>query len=127
AAYRQPVIDDPGFRGMLDSVAPQASKKNLVLKYEVGFTRYLIARGYTFDTFIGSLYPFHPIFSNWYFRLLEEGFPLLKRYFLSENHYAIPGLHSWAERIREKMPGAAAAVKQQNLDRGVNPDARRRN
>lgn len=126
-AYRRPVIDDPEFRRLIDSVAWQASKKNLVLKYEVGFTRHLIARGYAFDTFVGSLYPFHPIFSNWYFRLLEEGFPLLKRYFLSENHYAIPGLHRWPERVREKIPGADVAVIQKNLDRVVDPERLYRN
>ncbi|KIQ97616.1 Glycosyltransferase [Lysobacter sp. A03] len=126
-AYRRPVIDDPEFRRLLDSVVPQDSKKNLILKYEVGFTRHLIARGYAFETFVGSLYPFHPIFTNWYFRLLDEGFPLLKRYLLSENHYAIPGLHDWAERIRHKIPEMDAEIIQNNLDRVVDPERLYRN
>src|SRR5690606_6282563 len=55
-AYRRPVIDDQQFRRMLDAVTVQESKLNLILKYEVGFTRHLIARGHAFDTFIDSLY-----------------------------------------------------------------------
>jgi CDP-glycerol glycerophosphotransferase (TagB/SpsB family) len=120
-ACRKPVIDSPGFRRLLESVAPQASKKNLVLKYEVGLTRYLVARGHAFDTFVGSLYPFHPLFTNWYFCLLDEGFPLLKRYLLSENHYGLPRLHEWADRIRDRMPGARIDLIQKNLERVVDP------
>lgn len=120
-AYRPPVIYDASFRRMLESVVAQDSKKNLVLKYEVGFTRHLIARRYAFDTFIDSLYPFHPIFTNWYFRLLDEGFPLLKRYLLSENHYAIPRLYDWADRVRQKVPDADIETIQRNLDRVVDP------
>jgi CDP-glycerol glycerophosphotransferase (TagB/SpsB family) len=118
-AARKPVIGDPGFRKMLDSVAPQDTKKSLVLKYEVGLTRYLVARGHAFDTFVTSLYPFHPLFTNWYFCLLDEGFPLLKRYLLAENHYGIPHLHDWADRIRARIPDARTDVVQKNLERVV--------
>lgn len=121
-AYRKPVIVDVEFRRLLDAVVAQESKKNLILKYEVGLTRHLIARGYAFDTFINALYPFHPIFSNWYFHLLGKGFPLLKRYFLSRNHYAVPGLHRWAERIREKIPGADTDAIRRNLERVTDPE-----
>lgn len=126
-AYRAPVVADAHFRRLLDSVGPQPSKRALVLKYEVGLTRHLIARGHAFDTFIDALYPFHPIFTNWYFRLLDKGFPLLKRYFLSENHYAVPGLHDWAERIREKVPGADIDAIRRNLARVVDPERLYRN
>lgn len=120
--YRHPVIEDPAFRKLIDGVAPQENKRRLILKYEVGLTRHLVARGHAFDTFVGALYPFHPVYTNWYFRLLDEGFPLLKRYLLSENHYAVPGLHRWAERIRQKIPGVDTDTIQRNLDRVVGPD-----
>lgn len=120
-AYRRPVIADRQFRRQLESVAIQDSKKNLVLKYEAGLTRLLIARGHAFDTFVSALYPFHPIFSTWYFSLLDEGFPLLKRYFLSENHYAVPALHDWVARIREKIPAADISTIEANLARVVDP------
>jgi CDP-glycerol glycerophosphotransferase (TagB/SpsB family) len=126
-AYRAPVLSDAHFRRLLESVVPGQSKKALVLKYEVGLTRHLIARGHAFDTFIGSLYPFHPIFSNWHFHLLGQGFPLFKRYLLSENHYAVPGLHDWAERVREKVPAADTGVIRRNLERVTDPERLHRN
>ncbi len=121
-AYRPPVVADGHFRRLLGSVGPEASKKILILKYEVGLTRHLIARGHAFETFIDALYPFHPIFTNWYFRLLEKGFPLFKRYFLSKNHHAVPGLHNWAERILEKVPEADVDTIRRNLERVTEPE-----
>jgi CDP-glycerol glycerophosphotransferase (TagB/SpsB family) len=121
-AYRQPVVGDPHFRTMLESVVAQDSKKTLILKYEVGITRHLIARGHAFDTFIEALYPFHPVFSNWYFRLLDKGFPLLKRYFLAENHYAVPGLHEWEARVLEKVPEADTSAIRRHLERVSDPE-----
>ncbi|QOW21681.1 rhamnan synthesis F family protein [Novilysobacter avium] len=126
-AYRRPVTSDPEFRNLIDSVVAQDNKRNIILKYEVGLTRHLIARGYAFDTFMPYLYPFHPMFTTWYFHLLGEGFPLLKRYLLSENHYFVPGLWNWKERILEKLPGADVDIIQRNLDRVVDPDRLHRN
>lgn len=120
-AYRTPVFRDEHFRRLFESVRQEESKRNLILKYEVGLTRHLIARGYVFDTFIGSLYPLHPVYSSWYFRLLEEGFPLLKRYLLSHNHYAVPGLHSWPERLLEKVPDVDTDPIRRNLERVTDP------
>lgn len=120
--YRQPVIQDVQFRRLLESVVAQEHKRNVILKYEVGLTRLLIARGFAFDTFVENLYPFHPLYTNWYFQLLDEGFPFLKRYLLAENHYRVPGLASWAERIRRKLPQADIDTIQRNLERVVDPD-----
>ena len=120
-AYRPPVIRDAQFRTLLESVVAQENKRNLILKYEVGLTRSLVARGFAFDTFVEHLYPFHPIYTNWYFRLLDEGFPFLKRYLLSENHYRVPRLFSWHERILRKLPHADVGTIQKNLDRVVDP------
>lgn len=121
-AFRGPVLADPGFRKLIDGVAAQSSKRNLILKYEVGLTRHLIARGHVFDTYVDALYPFHPVYTNWYFRLLDAGFPLLKRYLLSHNHYAVPGLYRWAERIRQKVPEADVDIIRRNLERVVDAD-----
>ncbi|MBW3550710.1 MAG: CDP-glycerol glycerophosphotransferase family protein [Proteobacteria bacterium] len=120
--YRRPVIGDAQFRRLLDTVVAQESKRTLILKYEIGLTRYLIAKGFAFDTFVEYLYPFHPIYSNWYFRLLEEGFPFLKRYFLSDNHYRVPALADWKARILRKVPGADVERIGRNLERVTDPD-----
>src|SRR5690606_36786877 len=120
-AYRRPVLEDAEFRRLIDGVAPQASKRNLIMKYEIGLTRHLIARGHAFDTFVGAMYPFHPVYTTWYFRLLDEGFPVLKRYLLSENLYVVPGLYRWADRIAQKIPDADLGPVKRNFERVVDP------
>ncbi len=105
-AFRRPVLDDPRFRALIDSVHEQPSKLLVIQKYEVGLTHLLIGRGFGFDTFITALYPFHPVFTSWYFELLREGFPLLKRYFLYQNHYDVPGLAEWKSMVTAVVPEA---------------------
>lgn len=126
-AYRQPVLRDPEFRRYLAAVTTQAGKRAVVLRYEVGMTRWLIQHGHAFDTFLAYLYPFHPVYTMWYFRLLDEGFPLLKRFLLSENHYRVPDLWRWPELIRTKVPGADIAAFQRNLDRVVDAERLQQN
>jgi CDP-glycerol glycerophosphotransferase (TagB/SpsB family) len=126
-AYRKPVINDSGFRKQLDSVAAQPNKQNIIQKYEIGLTRYLITRGMVFDTFIPDLYPFHPIYTNWHFRLIEEGFPLFKRYLLSSNHYQVPHLHRWKEKLQRILPGADTVVMERNLTRVTEPETLEKN
>lgn len=120
--YRKPVIADMHFRRIVNSVTGQASKRNVILKYESGITRHLLSAGHVMDTFIDDLYPFHPIYSNWYFQLLDEGFPFLKRYLLSENHYRIPGLDRWPEQVGQRFPTADIGAIQRNLERVVDPE-----
>lgn len=119
--YRRPVINDTKFRQLLDAVTGQQSKQNVILKYEVGLGRYLIHRGFVFDTLVGSLYPLHPIYTRWYFRLLDEGFPFLKRYLLTENHYRIPRLANWKERVLRKVPEANVDQIGFHLERVTDP------
>lgn len=105
-AFRQNVLRDEGFRRRLDAVVPQDGKLNTIRKYEIGLGRYLMASGHAFDTFIDHLYPFHPVYSESAFDLIAEGFPFLKRYLLTENHYRVPGLDRWKERVLERVPSA---------------------
>lgn len=121
-AYRRPVVADPGFRRQLAAVTRQPNKQNVILKYEVGLTRYLITRGFVFDTFIPSLYPFHPIYSNQHFKLLEAGFPLFKRYLLTANHYQVPKLYRWKDKILACAPKANVEVMERNLVRITDPE-----
>ena len=114
-AFRRPVLDDKFFRRLLDSVASQRSKLAIVQKYEIGLTHLLIGRHYGFSTFIPALYPFHPVFTDQAFALIEQGFPLLKRYFLYQNHYDTPGLAGWKERVTALVQDAPVEVFEQNL------------
>ena len=105
-AYRRAVTSDSHFRRLLDSVHQQRSKFSIIVKYEVGLTRFLTGKGYRLDTYIDSLYPFQPIFTEWYFQLLEQGFPVLKKFLLYRNTYDVPGLLHWKERVLEHVPTA---------------------
>jgi hypothetical protein len=125
-AFRRPVIEDAGFRRILDSVSPQESKLLVIQKYEIGIGHYLIGNGFGFDTYVSSLYPFHPIFGEWAFVLIrDEGFPLLKKYLLYQNHYDVPDLAGWAERVQALVPEAPIASMRANLHR-TSPDDRLR-
>ncbi|MDM7831753.1 CDP-glycerol glycerophosphotransferase family protein [Cellulomonas edaphi] len=125
-AYRQPVITDPEFRRYIGSVTRQTNKRTIVKAYEIGLTRWLIHHGHQFDTFVSKVYPFHPVYSEWYFRLLDEGFPVLKRYLLAENHYNVPRLDSWKERVLAKAPDADVEMFDRNLRRVTDPEKLRR-
>lgn len=124
-AYRKPVINDPEFRRYFSKIVRQREKRNVIKMYEIGLTRWLIHHGHNFDTYVTKLYPFHPIYTEWYFRLLDEGFPLLKRFLLTENHYNVPNLWQWEQRVLEKLPDADTSVMRRNLER-VAPQERLR-
>nr|WP_255670425.1 rhamnan synthesis F family protein [Aeromicrobium wangtongii] len=125
-AFRRPVLDSPDFRRLIDSVVPQQGKRLVVLKYEVGLTHLLIGRGFALDTYMDMLYPFHPLFSQWYFTMLEHGFPLLKRFLIYRNHYDVPGLAHWKERVLAVVPTAPVDRFEQTLVRTAPDDELRR-
>lgn len=116
-ALRKDVIRDEEFRRFLSSVRKQPNKKLVIQKYEIGLTRLLLYRGYRPATYIEDLYPFHPIFTGWYFALLDQGFPVLKRYFLTQNHYKVPNLHLWERFVSDRFPGVNVNAIKANLSR----------
>jgi len=118
--YRKAVLNDETFRSMLNSVVKQKNKALIIKKYENGFTRHLIHRGYQFHTFIDELYPFHPIYTESIFTLIEKGFPLFKRFLLAENHYFVSGLGDWKEKVQSLIPSADLTAIEKNLYRVSN-------
>lgn len=116
-AYRKPVIDDAGFRRQLDSVVAQKHKSHIILKYEIGLSRYLLQRGYRFDTFVPFLHPYHPLYTSTHFDLIGAGFPFFKRLLLTDNPLGVPGLRDWKRRLLEQAPAADVQVIQRNLSR----------
>lgn len=124
--YRQSVLQDEGFRRQYDAVHAQKSKLLVIQKYEIGLTHYLIGRQYAFDTFIDDLYPFHPIYTAKHFDLIREGYPFLKRYFLSENHYDTPDLVHWKQTVGSLVPDAPLDMIERNLLRVADDDRLRR-
>ncbi len=86
------MIADPEFRRRLDTVATQADKSAIILKYEIGLSRCSCSAGYRLATFVDGMLPYHPVYRDSAFDLLDDGFPLLKRQFLCENPFAAPDL-----------------------------------
>ena len=122
-AFRRGLLRDEGFRRRLDSVVAQDAKNLVILKYEIGLSRYLLARGFEMDTFITDLYPFHPLYTKRYFDLLDRGFPLLKRHLLVENSGHVPGLRTWKQRVLAALPEAPVDAIESHLLRAA-PDDR---
>ena len=112
---RRPAFKESTVRRLLASVVPQRVKSQVILKYEIGFSRLLLAAGHDVATFIDDLYPYHPLYSTDYFALLRRGFPLLKRNLLSENPRDAPDLAKWKERVLEQVPDAPVEMLERNL------------
>lgn len=122
-AFRKATLETNGvLHTLLSRVRKERNKRNIVLKYEVGLTRNLIANGHRPATFIDDLYPFHPIFTENHFKLIQEGFPLFKRYYLTENHYKSPNLWDWKSRIESVLPDVKLATAEKNLHRISNAE-----
>jgi CDP-ribitol ribitolphosphotransferase len=115
--YRRRVLQDPGFRRRLETVAKQRDKTAIILKYEIGFSRHLILSGFHLATFVDGILPYHPVYRETAFDLMADGFPLLKRQFLYENPFSAPDLRRWKERVLEKAPHADVEAMERNLRR----------
>ena len=115
--YRRRVHQDPAFRRRLATVAKQRDKTTIILKYEIGFSRYLLLGGYHLATFVDGILPYHPVYRASAFDLMAEGFPLLKRQFLYENPFQAPDLRLWKERVLEQVPDADVDAMERNLRR----------
>lgn len=98
-AFRKNIIKDVKFQKIINGIAKQRDKKTLILKYEIGLTKYLLANQYDFETYMDSLHPFHPIYTDEIYNMIKEGFPLFKRFFITENHYKQKELYKWKERL----------------------------
>lgn len=116
-AFRNNIIKNQKFKALINNVCKQRNKKTVILMYEFGLTKMLLDEGYNFGTYIDDLYPLHPIYTDIVYDLMEKGFPLLKRYFLTENHYKQKELYKWKSRIGNIYPEANIAAIEKNLYR----------
>jgi CDP-glycerol glycerophosphotransferase (TagB/SpsB family) len=124
--FRRPVVVDPGFRRRIDSIDRQPTKPRVILKYEIGLSRYLLTHGFSVGAVIDDLYPYLPVYTSDYWELLKRGFPLLKRNLLSDNPRRMPDLADWKERIADLVPDAPLDRFERNLVRVTGDDQRRR-
>lgn len=126
-SFRKNVIMDDRFQKILSSSGDDEDKLILIRKYEIGIARNLISWGYGFSTYMDHLYPLHPVYGASYFKMLEDGFPLLKRNLFAMNHYRIPRLHLWEGRVKSVFPEADIQMIKNNLDRVVDAELLNKN
>ena len=100
-AFRKRIINDPDFRLAVSSVKQEENKADIVTKYEIGWSHLLLKKNYKVSTYLPFVYPFHPLFTEWYFESLKDGMPFLKRFLLTKNHYYIPDLYKWNEILAD--------------------------
>ncbi|WP_340539437.1 CDP-glycerol glycerophosphotransferase family protein [Nocardioides sp. GXZ039] len=112
---RAPAFREPGVRRLLAAVVPEKLKSQVILKYEIGLSRVLLAAGHRFATLVEGLYPYHPLYTADFFDLAADGFPLLKRNFISDNARDAPDLARWKERVLEAAPEADVEMFERNL------------
>lgn len=126
-AFSNDVIKSDVFKSFISSIRKEKSKLNIIRKYEIGLTRLMINNGFTIDTYMKHLYPFHPVFTNTHFDMIENGFPLFKRYFLTQNHYHIPDLYQWEGKLSRMLPDLDPQPIKDNLYRVCTKDALNKN
>ena len=114
---RKPAFSNQCVRDALNGVIQETEKLHIIRKYEIGLTRLLISQGYDFDTFIRTVYPHQPVFTETGFSLISQGFPLLKKYHLVENHYRLSNLGNWKDRVREAGISKCLSAYKDNLTR----------
>ena len=122
-AFRSNIIKDKKFQKFISNISRERDKTTLVLKHEIGLTKYLIVNEYDFETYMDDLYPFHPIYTNVIYDMIENGFPLFKRLFIVLNHYREKELYSWKKRLLSTHPTLDLKPIEENMNRVGNATA----
>ncbi|SFV68411.1 Glycosyltransferase [hydrothermal vent metagenome] len=116
-AFRTNVIKDKKFQKFLWHVSKERNKTTLILRNEIGLTKFLIANEYDFETYMDDLYPYHPVYTNRVYDMMENGFPFFKRLFMVLNHYKEKELYSWKKRLLSIYPTLDIKPIEDNLNR----------
>jgi len=116
-AFRSNIIKDKKFQKFMSHVSNERNKTTLIVKYEIGLTKFLIANEYDFETYMDDLYPYHPVYSNIVYDMIEEGFPFFKRLFIVLNHYKIKKIYDWKERLLSIHPSLDLKPIENNINR----------
>lgn len=126
-AFRRDVINNVNFQRLINSIESENSKLNIIKKYELGITRFLIGHGYELATWGKQLTKSHPVYTDVAFDLIDCGFPILKRYFITENHYKASSISYWRRSVEDVDSITSPAVIENNLHRTSNAEKMHRN
>lgn len=116
-AFRSNIIKDKRFQKFINNITKERNKVTIILRNEIGLTKFLIANGYDFETYMDDLYPFHPVYSNVVYDMIEEGFPFFKRLFIVLNHYKIEKIYDWKKRLHALHPTLDLKPIEENMKR----------
>lgn len=126
-AFRRPVLHDPLFRQLFDQVRPEPNKFTIIRKYELGLTRLLIGQGHVFDTWAPVITRRHPVYTDVIFDLIRDGFPLFKRYIVTDNPYRVATLALWPLVLETTPCLTPLPVIEANIRRLARDDRRQLN
>ena len=116
-AFRTNIIKDERFQKFINNITKERNKVTIILRNEIGLTKFLIANEYDFETYMDDLYPFHPVYTNIVYDMIENGFPFFKRLFMTLNHYKEKELYSWKQRLLALYPTLDIKPIEENLNR----------
>lgn len=110
--YKDGVLDEPALRRFWRDVRLEPSKRDLILRYEIGLSQLAYAEGYV----LAAHFPWHwvtslggnPTSQGWY-RLILQGFPFVKRELVLRAPPEVPDAGSipavvrqlWGEEVTE--------------------------
>lgn len=121
-AFRKTIMSDENFISIIENIFSEENKARTIARYEVGLTRWLISKNYNFTCFFNMVEPFQPVFTNFAFDMIANGFPILKRYFLSNNHYNETGIEIWERKIKKAGIDKDLSIYRNNLYRTSNSE-----
>lgn len=126
-AFRSDVIRDERFQRVINNIQPEKRKLNVIRKYEVGLTRFLIGHGYEFATWAPTTTATQPVYTDVAFDLLANGFPVFKRFMLAENPYRVSSIAYWKTALAKADSITSIAQVEDNYLRVSNAQKLYRN
>lgn len=124
--FRPSAYRSAAFTGLMcRPMPPIADKGELVVRYEVGLTRTLVAAGLRYrsafslasSTGIAARYPYNPAHILWR-EAIEQGVPFLKIELLRYNLVRVTNTADWRAVVAERTPGLTAMIAADLARRG---------
>ena len=78
-SFRKNVFKSVEFKEFINSVKEEKSKNDIILKYEIGLTQYLVNKGFKYNSFITKYSKFYNPSIYYWRELSKDGCPFIKR------------------------------------------------
>lgn len=106
------------FNDFILSIKQESIRRNIILNYEHGLTKKLKNAGFKYDTFFTEepLSFLHDPVKDWD-KMIEKGFPFIKRTLFTRNTYRLKNLKTYKNIIHQNFPEYDLKLIEENLDR----------